>query len=64
MVISVEELVRFIDVARGVADIYSQGRPTSYGEEDLQKVTDRWTMVFDRAYKAMKATVAEKEEKA
>lgn len=57
-----EELVKLIDVAKDVADKYSAGRPTSYGEEDVQKATDQWTMVFDRAYKAIKATLAEEEE--
>jgi hypothetical protein len=61
--ISAEELVRLIDVAKAVADEYSQPRSTVDNIASYRKKTDEWTEIFDRAYKAIKATVVEEREK-
>lgn len=55
-----EELVKLIDVAKDVADRYSESAYTDDNIADRRKKTEAWAEIFDRVYKAIKATVERK----
>lgn len=50
---------KLIDVAKSVADRYTASKPASYEIEPMKQATEKWTTLFDQAYKAIAKTVLE-----
>jgi len=62
MQIMSEQELKFVDIAKGVADRYSRRESPMQDMKSMQLCTKEWTTVFDQAYKAIKATAEGKKD--